>query len=387
MKTVWRPQHYQEEGRRRGVSIELLRHAISAGKGVVAVNPALPPIFTLRHLAHETNVSYSYLRTVASRLDGDPYKVFTIAKTVREPKKRAFRVICVPDTELMKAQRWINAHILSYAVPHSASHAYAKGGSIIDAARPHCAKPWLIKLDVQQFFESLSEIRVYRVFRTLGYQALVSFELARLCTRLGSLTPGRSRARWQPWPAKRTSISAYSHSRMGHLPQGAPTSPMLANLAVRDMDEQLTTLAVDAGFVYTRYADDLAFSTDSTSFTRKNAMEFVGLVYKVMARNGLSPNRTKTRIAPPGARKTLLGLLIDGASPRLTREFRARLRQHLYFLTNTEIGPIRHAQARGFTAVLGLRHHIEGLVSFAAQVDPVYAARCTKTLQNVGWPV
>ena len=351
------------------------------------MNPALPPILTLRHLAYETDVSYRYLRFVVSRVVADPYKVFAIAKSIKEPKKRAFRLICVPDSDLMRVQRWINTYILACAYPHPASHAYSKGTNIIDATKPHCGKKWLIKLDVRQFFESISEISVYRVFRALGYQALVAFEMARICTRLGSETPRRNRPQWRVWPRSRTSIDAYSKWRMGHLPQGAPTSPMLANLAVREMDEELTKIAEEADLTYTCYADDLAFSTDSSSFNRARAAEIIGRIYRVMGQHGLSPNKTKTRIAPPGARKLLLGLLIDGESPRLTREFRARLRQHLYYLAHPRIGPAHHAGKRGFSAVLGLRHHIEGLIAFAAQVDPSYAAACADEFRKVAWPL
>ena len=72
-----------------------------------------------------------------------------------------------------------------------------------------------------------------------------------------------------------------------------------------------------------------------------------------MGRVGLSPNVTKTRVLPPGARKVVLGLLVDGQEPHLTREFRARLRQHIYYLLHPDIGPVRHAAKRGFISVRG----------------------------------
>ena len=86
-------------------------------------------------------------------------------------------MICVPEPTLLIVQRWINQRILSHAKPHQASTAFAEGCSIKRAAERHCCARWLIKLDVANFFESISEVRVYRVFVGLGYQPLVSLEL------------------------------------------------------------------------------------------------------------------------------------------------------------------------------------------------------------------
>jgi RNA-directed DNA polymerase len=95
-----------------------------------------------------------------------------------------------------------------------------------------------------------------------------------------------------------------------------------------------------------------------------------------MGRIGLSPNLTKTQVLPPGARKIMLGLLVDGKIPRLTREFRACLRQHIYFLTHPDIGPARHAGRRQFASVMGLRNHVYGLISYARMIDPAFADQC-----------
>src|SRR5258706_7525978 len=130
MMTIWRPQHFRSEGLRRGISQEILENSVTAGRQVLAANPALPPILTLRHLAHETDVRYEYLREVATRREADPYKVFRIAKSISEPRKRNFRIICIPDPDLMKVQRWINQNILAHSVPHVASCAYSRGYQI-----------------------------------------------------------------------------------------------------------------------------------------------------------------------------------------------------------------------------------------------------------------
>lgn len=197
----------------------------------------------------------------------------------------------------------------------------------------------------------------------------------------------RTRKRWLKHDfSEHEAIKAYQQPRMGHLPQGAPTSPMLANLAMAAFDRELSDLAGSNGLTYTRYADDIALSTNKEDFSRDKAARIIGQVYALMGAHGLSPNATKTRVVPPGGRKVLLGLLVDGDAPRLTREFKSALRLHLYFLRHPGVGPARHAARRGFTAVAGLRNHVEGLISFARQIEPEYARARSVELASIHWP-
>jgi RNA-directed DNA polymerase len=386
--TDWRPQHYRRLGELAGVDADILENAIAAGQAVIAVHPALPPILTLGHLAHLAEVDYRVLRSLVERNFANAYRVFRIRKRPARNGERRFRTICAPAPAVLAVQRWIASSVLSLGRPHSASTAYSKGSNIVDAARAHCGCRWLVKLDVKNFFESITEIAAYRVFRGLGYQPLVALELTRICTRLGTQTLLQTRNRWRTIDeTKYAAIDGYPHWRMGHLPQGAPTSPMLANLTMLSFDEEVTNLAERYGLTYTRYADDIALSTQRDDFDRSTAVEVIGQLYSVMGSHGLSPNSTKTQVIPPGARKVVLGLLIDGASPRLTREFKAGLRMHLHFLAHPDIGPARHAVRRGFAAVAGLRNHLNGLVAYASQIEPSYAERVAAQLQSISWPL
>lgn len=384
---TWRPQTYRHIGEERGIDPTVLANAIATGQATLRVHRNLPPVFSLRHLAHLADVDYGFLRAIVSRDLSEPYKVFRIRKRSGGHGEQRFRTICVPDPELMRVQRWINARILPCAEPNSAITAYAKGSSIYRAAEAHCRCKWMIKLDIVNFFESISEIPVYRVFRGLGYQPLVSFELTRVCTRLGTNTLSRRRRRWNCFSRQHFVIRAYVFHRMGHLPQGAPTSPMLANLAVRDFDVKVSQIADRHGLVYTRYADDLTLSTDSKTFSRERVGPVIEEIYEAMVDAGLSPNTSKTHVLPPGARKVVLGLLVDRDEPYLPRAFKANLRQHLYYLRHPAFGPAAHAVRRKFVSVVGLRHHVEGLIAFAQQIEPSFAAKCAADLSKVDWPL
>lgn len=82
----------------------------------------------------------------------------------------------------------------------------------------------------------------------------------------------------------------------------------------------------------------------------------------------------------------LLGLYVDGEQPKLSREFRYRLEQHLHFCLHPGVGQVSHAGRKGFDAVLGFKKHIRGLVAYVVQVDPQYGAKRLADFYRVTWP-
>lgn len=380
----WRSQRYFASGRSCGIDATILRKAVDTAEITLNSGYDVPPILTLGHLSHLSGASYPFLREVIGRRSARHYNTFAIRKKGNRSEER--RIISVPEPRLLNIQRWIASYILSKVVPHQASKAYAPRCTVADAARPHCGARWIVKVDVRNFFESISELLVYKVFIELGYQRLVAFELTRICTRPRVVPIADEPSHWKV-VNRRGTPSAYDTNRVGYLPQGAPTSPMLSNLAVRQLDEVLEKLASEHCLTYTRYADDLTFSSHSESFCRSQAGQLINCVYAALGKLRLSPNTTKTSIISPSARKVVLGLLVDGESPRLTRQFRYQMRQHLYYLSRADIGPKAHAKNREFESVDGLRNHLYGLVAFAGQVDPVYADKCRAQLDAVHWEV
>jgi hypothetical protein len=377
----WHPQQFRENALAAGHDPKTVASAVSTGVKTIAVNATLPPVFTLKHLATETGVSYEFLRSIVER-NIDPYRSFRIKKSVTQPIEDNYRLISIPDPRLMTVQRWINRNILSRGRVHHASGAYAELSDIKKTASVHCGARWLIKLDIRRFFESISEIPPYRVFRGLGYQPLIAFEMSRLCSRRRASAIGA-----RHWAVRhgRQTISAYYAATMGYLPQGAPTSPMLANLSMYSFDEETFAIGSKYGCNYTRYADDIAFSTKRLDFCRRDAESLVSDVYESMGARGLSPHFLKTKLHPPGSRKVVLGLLVDGNSPRLTKEFKDRIRMHLYFVM--KFGAIEHQRKRGFVSVRSLRNHIEGLISFAGHIEPTFAQEARIKLSSVAWPL
>lgn len=210
--------------------------------------------------------------------------------------------------------------------------------------------------------------------------------MARICTRVGVQSPyARSKLGFGVWNIPRRSkyVSVYRNARMGRLPQGAPTSPRLSNLVMRSFDKELSQLTEKHGLKYTRYADDLCFSTSDEGFDRAKAKEIIGHAYSAMRKIGLEPNLTKTMVVPPGARKVVLGLTVNDTSPRLPAELKSRMRKHLHYLER--YGPVQHARRNGFSSTLGMYRHLIGVSAFAHQIEPALGASWRARLNAITW--
>lgn len=324
----------------------------------------LPVIFSLGHLSGITGVNYSLLRaTVERRRESANYRMFAIKK--RSGGRRHIHAI---TGELFKAHQFINLEILQKLRPHAASFAFHAGGGIRACASEHCGARWLFQFDLKNFFYSVSEFDVYDVFAELGYRPLLAFEMARICTT--------TRLPKHLMPYLWTNRSHKSHSyrfyadrsgATGVLPQGAPTSPMLSNLVARGLDEALTAFSALYGFVYTRYADDLTLSCGGDLPKGMAIGDLHRKVIEIIRKNGFRENNDKTRIAGPGSKKIVLGLLVDGNAPRLSKETFKRIDRYLHAALKYGLTDV--ARHEKFDSPIGFYNHLSGLIAFVKDVD------------------
>ncbi len=353
------PHLYAERGVAQGHPAAVVENAAGEWGRLRALG--LTPVLTLGHLARLTGVSYRYLREIVER-KRDPYEDITRLK--RDGTKRH---ISSPEPVLMAVQRWVHRNVLGPLTPHAASFAYHTGRSIVQCAEQHLGARWLVKMDLHDFFGTVDEVRVYRVLRALGYPPLVSFELARVCTRM--------RGERQYGLGMPQVIRSYAVARQGVLPQGAPTSGTLANAAASGLDRRLIDMAALHGVVYTRYSDDLVFSAGE-SFDRERATALIDHVSGAVADNGFVVHRKKTRVVPPGARHVVLGLVLGRGRVQLMPEFKRRVDVHIRGVAN--FGLAKHARHRGFRSMISFVNHVDGCLAFAAAVEPGHAAEARR---------
>lgn len=229
------------------------------------------------------------------------------------------RVLEVPSPPLRRVQRAILDAILVHVPVHAAAHGFVRARSPRTAAVRHVGREVVVRLDLEDFFTSISAARVRGVLEALGYPERIARRLAALTTtRATTRTLARLRATEATCEEERARLRVLAQRlRMPHLPQGAPSSPMLANLVAFHLDARLDGLAKRFGATYTRYADDLTFSGDDALAQRVGAL--VAIATRICLDEGFVVRRDKTRIARRHTRQEVLGVVVN-TRPNLARD-------------------------------------------------------------------
>ncbi|WP_344610727.1 reverse transcriptase family protein [Dactylosporangium salmoneum] len=262
------------------------------------------------------------------------------------------RLIEAPKPRLRALQRRLLDEVLGRVPVHPAAHGFVPGRSVHTFAAPHAARPLVVRLDLAAFFTSIAISRVYGVFRTMGYPEPVAHTLAALCT---TSTPA---------PVLRGRPGAFA-LRAPHLPQGAPSSPALANLCAFRLDRRLDGVAARFGAVYTRYADDLAFSG---ALGPAEARRLIGLVERIAAGEGFRVNPVKTRVRGRADQQRLAGLVVN-ERPAPSRADYDRLRAVLHAAARDGLAAANRESHPDFAA------HLAGRVEWIARGRPARAAK------------
>ncbi len=291
----------------------------------------------------------------------------------RTKRSGSIRLIEAPKQHLKKLQRRILSGILAKIPPHSAAHGFVKGRSIKTFVAPHVGQRVVLRMDLQDFFPSISGTRIQALFRTMGYPESVADLLGGICTNATPHDAWKGAALDIPAAQLREARSLYARP---HLPQGAPTSPALANLCAYRVDCRLAGLAKSVGAVYTRYADDLAFS-GGEAFARC-VQRFATHVAAILDEEGFRVHHRKTRIMRQGVRQHLAGLVAN----RRMNVMRADFDRLKAILTNcVRLGP----ESQNRKAHPYFRAHLEGRVGFVETINPGKGRRLRGIFEQIQW--
>ncbi len=270
-------------------------------EGAIALSEAMGiGLPELKFLAHHRRVS-----RVAH------YQTFEIPK-----KTGGLRRISAPRPRMKRAQYWLLDNILAQVTPHEAAHGFRAGRSIVTNATPHVGQALVINMDLKDFFPTVTYARVKGLFAALGYAEAEAALMALIATEAPREEIEIDGTTWHVATGPRAT------------PQGAPTSPAIANLVARKLDRRLTGLARRFGFAYTRYADDMTFSGP---FPGDKALKtFHAAARAIISDEGFVLHPDKTRFMRRGGRQEVTGLTVNDklAVPReARRRFRAWLHQ------------------------------------------------------------
>jgi hypothetical protein len=260
------------------------------------------------------------------------------------------RLIFAPKRRLKAVLRALDRLLVSKLPVSEHAHGFVRGRSVATNAAPHVGKAVVLHFDIENCFPTIHFGRVRGLLLALGYSYPVAATLAVLTTE-----------------SPRQPVAA--EGKIYHTPvgprvcvQGAPTSPGLCNAILMRLDRRLAGLAKKHGFVYTRYADDLAFSGDDPGKIAK----LLKLAPSIVAEEGFAVNAKKTRVMRAGRRQTVTGVVVNKAMG-LSRQERRKLRAALH---RRKGAPADHVGDR----------RLHGKLAYLFMLNPTQAIR-------LGWPL
>lgn len=288
---------------------------------------------TIEELAHALRISAADLQRLA---DSPPYQRWKIRK-----KNGRWRSLAEPEKRLKEIQWWILRRVLAGLDVHDAAHGCRPGRSIVTNAQAHAGAAALLKLDVRDFFPSIGVERVRWLLRCYGHGEELAELYANLCT------------------------AEFDGPRA--LPQGAPTSPAIANVVAFDLDRRLADVAERVKAKYTRYVDDLTFSFADA---RADFPEIIHGIAIHVNREGFAIAAEKTELLLASERQSVTGLVVNGSGgARPPREFTRRLRAAIH-------------QAQHGATDFRLRQ-LEGSAAYLTMSNPTKGRAFLKTIRQM----
>jgi len=276
----------------------------------------LPNLQNIIQLKNLLGISIPEIRFIAyhEKLSSvDHYHRYSIPK-----RNGGVRHLAAPKPLVKKAQHAILEKILMKINIPEVAHGFIQGRSILTNAKKHLYKPEIIiKMDIEDFFPSISFERVRGMFHSFGYSGFISTLLAMICTDANRI------------PFQQGGKKYFLATSERHLPQGSPASPMISNIICIKMDKRLKGLAKTFNFRYTRYADDLTFSTDEEL---SNIGTFCAFVKRIVREEGFQINKRKTRFLRQNAQQNITGIVVNEGELCFPRNWIRNLRAAIHNL-------------------------------------------------------
>ncbi len=281
----------------------------------------------LRSLETDLGISVKMLYAISNNINAH-YHNKSIPKS-----DGSFRMLSIPDEPLKKIQRAIAEKLLAYEPVSIYAKAYRSGSNVRKNAICHVGKEKLLKLDIYKFFDSINYSLVKeKVFPSRKYSEQIRVLLSLLCYKGDSL------------------------------PQGAPTSPVISNIIMRDFDQTVGEWCEEHKISYSRYCDDMSFSG---SFNEADVMEFVARELKSL---GFILNKKKTRCLTGGNKKTVTGIVVN-EKINTQKNYRKQVRQEVFYCE--KFGVQEHLLRIGSTErPYNYLSRLLGQINYVLQITP-----------------
>jgi len=346
-------------------SDEFISETLSYADGLDS--KGLPVIFDQQHLSYLLCMEHRNLRQLVKSASSY-YKYFAIKK-----RRGGLRRIMSPYSELRDVQTWIKENILDKIELPNCVKAFVKGRNIMENAKMHEGRKYILKVDITNFFESIGVRQVYVAFRKMGYDRSVAAWLANLCT---AKIEDYKYEQLEDQEEIQKLFNDLYHKSEPFLVQGAPTSPGLANIICNRMDKRMMGLANKHGFTYSRYADDMTFSAD-----KKDRLPKVSMIRKIVKTEGFHLNEEKIELLHEGNRQIVTGLLVDN-HVRVPGRYKKDIKRHIHFCL--KYGGREHFHRIAPGKAFG-KEWLAGRIRYIHSVEPETAKKLWAEFERIDW--
>lgn len=346
-------------------SDEFISETLSYADGLDS--KGLPVIFDQQHLSYLLCMEHRNLRQLVKSASSY-YKYFAIKK-----RRGGLRRIMSPYSELRDVQTWIKENILDKIELPNCVKAFVKGRNIMENAKMHEGRKYILKVDITNFFESIGVRQVYVAFRKMGYDRSVAAWLANLCT---AKIEDYKYEQLEDQEEIQKLFNDLYHKLEPFLVQGAPTSPGLANIICNRMDKRMMGLANKHGFTYSRYADDMTFSAD-----KKDRLPKVSMIRKIVETEGFHLNEEKIELLHEGNRQIVTGLLVDN-HVRVPGRYKKDIKRHIHFCL--KYGGREHFHRIAPGKAFG-KEWLAGRIRYIHSVEPETAKKLWAEFERIDW--
>ncbi len=262
-------------------------------------------LFTMKQLNYHIN----------PKLNPNRYTQFSIPK-----KTGGQRMISAPNKGLKQIQYCLNIIFQVLFTPHQNAYGFLPEKSIVDNAKKHVGSIYVFNIDLKDFFSSIDQARVwarmkYPPFCLNNDRIMIANMVASLCCHKMEV---ERRSEQGDWKKQEKSV----------LPQGAPTSPILTNVICERLDYLLTGVAKRFGLKYSRYADDITFSSMHNVYQKEG--EFIKELTRIVEQQGFSIKPQKTRLQKTGFRQEVTGLIVN-EQVNVQKRYVKDLRKWIYY--------------------------------------------------------
>lgn len=256
----------------------------------------------LEQMADGLHLPPQFVERVAHSADHS-YKSYSIRK-----RSGGHRQIDHPSRPLKALQRWLLSHVVDRFPVHASAYAYRRNTGIGEHATKHSGSRFLLRMDIEDFFPSLTSSHLRVFMNSTAVQAVTG-----------------------PWTQADRDVFVALVCRRGRLTIGAPTSPALSNALFREVDCALASLAESGSLTYTRYADDLFFSSVQAGVLGAAEVDIKATVEQASFPSGLRINAAKTRHSSKKGRRRVTGITLSSdGSISLGRGWKRVVRSMIY---------------------------------------------------------